>query len=332
MRNPPLLPVPPERSFAVDPGISAQWYLDRIGATRVWRFQTEGSHATRIGVIDGGVEYNHPEIAENIARNPAEPVNGIDDDGNGFIDDEIGWDFVKNAALPYDRSGHGMFMSTIIAGVRNNGVGGSGVCPKCAIVSLRFLNWEGLGDTEDAIKGLYYAARARLKVVNLSFAGDGKDEDLLKALKAAAAADVFVVVAAGNDGENLNKSAVYPAKYSLPNTLTVAASGRDDAIIAKSNYSDRYVHIAAPGQDIYGIWEGQWDHGDGTSDATAVTTGAIGLIRTANPALSAAQVKDIVMATVRPVPALASKVISGGVLDVEAAVRCAVDPALGCLR
>lgn len=332
MKNPPLLPVPPDRAFAADPGLGEQWYLERIGATRVWRTKTEGLHATRIGVIDGGVEYNHPEIAENIWRNPDEPMNGEDDDDNGFVDDVIGWDFVKNAALPYDRGGHGMFMSTIIAGVRGNGVGGSGVCPKCSIVSLRFLNWEGLGDTEDAIKGLYYAAKAGLKVVNLSFAGEGKDKDLLRALEAAEAADVFVVVAAGNDGDNLNKSSIYPAKYSLSNMLTVAASGRDDALIKKSNYSDKYVHVAAPGQDIYGIWESKWDHGDGTSDATAVTTGAIGLIRSANPRLTAAQVKDIVMATVRHVPSLASKTIAGGVIDVEAAVRCAVDPRLTCLN
>lgn len=330
--NPPLqTPQAPPRGV-IDPQISQQWYLDTIGARRVWQRYTEGSRDTIVAVVDSGIDYNLPEIAYNIWHNPHEQVNGLDDDHNGYVDDIIGWDYVTGKNLPYDRAGHGTFMATIIAGLHGNGIGGSGVCPSCSIMPVRFLNYDGLGDDADAIEAIYYAAKNGARVMNLSFAGDGQNADLLRALHYAQAKDVFVVVAAGNDSENLNRSAVYPAKYDLPNMITVAAATHRDQILDESNYSDKFVHLATPGEDIYGYWLGDWDHGQGTSDAAAVTSGAIGLIRSAAPSLNAAQVKQVVLASVRKVDGLEKKTITGGVLDVEAAVACATAQGLPCLQ
>lgn len=316
-----------------DPFLRDQWYLDHIGISDVWRKYTEGSKSTLIGIIDGGILYNDPEVAQNIWRNPKEtPNNGVDDDRNGYIDDWIGWDYVKGGPLPYDRGGHGHFMATIIAGRKDNAYGGSGICPNCGILPVRFINWEGFGDDEDAIAGIYYAVRMGAKVLNLSFAGEGKDDALFKALKFAEKNDVFLVVAAGNDSENINKSAVYPARYSLSNMVTVAATGRHDELIKKSNWGDKFVHFGIPGEDIYGFWFNEWDHGSGTSDSAAIGSGIVGLMRSAAPHLKAPQIKEILLATVRHVPDLEDKTITGGVVDVEAAVACAVDPNLSCLE
>ncbi|MGZ3710219.1 MAG: S8 family peptidase [Bdellovibrionota bacterium] len=315
-----------------DPFLAKQWHLDRIGAKEVWKISM-GDPSTTIAIVDSGINYNNPDIAPNLHFNDDEVAdNQKDDDKNGFVDDILGWDFVRDAALPFDRSGHGTFMAGIIAAVADNGIGGAGVCPKCSLIPVRFLNFDGMGDTEDGIKGIYYAIKAKARIINMSFAGEGQDKDLERAIKVAGDHDILMVVSAGNDHENIDFSAIYPARYDMPNLITVAASTKDSDLNARSNWGQRHVHIAAPGDDIWSAWFDKWDYGDGTSDAAAVVSGAAGLIRSIAPALTAPQVKDILMATVRPAPLLAKKVISGGVLDVEAAVNCARQKNLPCLK
>lgn len=331
--NPPSIKAPVQTQPAgTDPYLARQWHLDHIGAKKVWQYN-QGNPSTTIAIVDSGLDYNNPDIAPNLHRNPEEIAdNEIDDDENGFIDDLIGWDFVRNSNMPFDRSGHGTFMAGIIAAALGNGVGGAGVCPQCSVIPVRFLNYEGLGDTEDGIKSIYYAIKAKARIINMSFAGEGKDDDLERAIKAAAKQDILMVVSAGNDHENIDFSAIYPARYDLPNLITVAASSKDDDLNYRSNWGQRHVHIAAPGDDIWSAWFDKWDYGDGTSDAAAVVSGAAGLIRSIAPELTAPQVKQILMATVRPSRALERKVISGGVLNVEAAANCARDPNLSCLK
>lgn len=332
--NPPPIsrPRPAAPEAGTDPYLSKQWHLDRIGAKEVWKISM-GDPSTTIAIVDSGVNYNNPDIAPNLHFNPNEIAdNKFDDDHNGFVDDILGWDFVRNSGLPFDRSGHGTFMAGIIAAVADNGVGGAGVCPKCSIIPVRFLNYDGLGDTEDGIKGIYYAIKANARIINMSFAGEGKDDDLEKAIQVAGEHDILMVVSAGNDHENIDFAATYPARYDLPNMITVAASSKESDLNYRSNWGQRHVHLAAPGDDIWSAWFDKWDYGDGTSDAAAVVSGAAGLVRSIAPSLTAPQVKAILMATVRPSAALARKTISGGVLDVEAAVNCARQRALPCLR
>lgn len=316
---------------SADPVLPKQWHLREIGALETWRI-SKGSPSTLIAVIDSGLDFTNPDLAPNIWRNPREiPGNGIDDDKNGFIDDISGWDFVRGRPGIKDPAGHGTFITGLIAAKADNGVGGAGVCPDCSVMPVRFLNYEGLGDTEDAISGIYYAVKTGARIINLSFAGEGKDNDLLKALKFAASHDVLVVVSAGNDHENIDVGDVYPAKYDLPNLITVGATSKDRDMNYRSNWGRKTVHVGVPGDDIWGPWFKEWDYGDGTSDAAAIMSGAAGLIRTIAPQLTAAELKDIFMATVEPSGKLEEKIISGGVIDVLSAARCAMSKGLPCL-
>ncbi len=329
---PPALDNSPHQKEAADPLMEKAWHLKNINTFEAWK-TTKGSSDITLAVIDSGVDYNHPELVSRIKRKAIEwPANGRDDDENGFVDDVIGWDFVKGFHLPMDRTGHGTAMAAIMAGSLNNGEGAAGVCPGCSVMPLRFINWEGLGDTEDAILAMQYAVQEGVSVLNISFAGEGYDKDLLEAIQFAGKNDVVVVVASGNDGENLNSSSVYPAKFQEPNMLTVTASTPTNELMEGANWSAKYVSVAAPGEDILEPWFKKWDEGSGTSQATAVATGAVGLVRSANPELSASEVVSIIKATVNHHPKLESKTVSGGVIDVARAVECARHKSHPCLR
>jgi len=330
--TPPLQhPFKPSQE-GTDPLMKKAWHLKRINAFSAWK-KTTGTPQTTIAIVDSGIIYNHPEVAPNLRRKTTEwPSNGVDKDENGFIDDIIGWDFVKGNFLPFDRTGHGTFVAALAAGAKDNGEGAAGVCPNCSLMPLRFLNYEGLGDTEDAIKAIYYAAKEHVAVINLSFAGEGYDQELFDAINTARKNDVVVVVSAGNDGENIEKQGIYPAKFRLPNQLTVAASTEDDELLESSNWGHSSVHIAAPGDELIGPWIDKWEVNSGTSFSAAVVTGAVGLVRSANPHLTADQVVRIIKASAEKVETLKNKIVTGGILDLNAAVACATDRKLSCLR
>jgi subtilisin family serine protease len=320
------------RRKGADPEIGKAWHLDAIGARNAWK-TTRGTADIQIAIVDSGVHYNHPDLIDGMALNSADiPGNGIDDDENGYPDDYVGWDFIWSNGLPFDRSGHGTFLASIIGARADNGVGSAGVCPECSIIPVRYLNYEGLGDTEDAIEGIRYATLRGASVINLSFSGEGYDAEMKKAIEEAGKKDILVIAAASNDESNLDNESIYPAKFKLPNLITVAASTRKNELVETSNWGKKSVHLAAPGDDILGIWEGKWDVGSGTSNAAAVLSGAAGLVRAANPGLTAVQTKSIILATVRKSAALKGKMIHEGVLNVEAAVDCAVKTSLPCLK
>jgi len=328
---PPLKPVPPIEKKS-DPLMEKAWHLKTIQAQEAWKL-SQGSPDITLAVIDSGVNYNHPELIHRIKRKETDwPANGFDDDQNGFVDDVIGWDFVRGLHLPMDRTGHGTAMAAIMAGSLENGQGAAGVCPKCSIMPLRFINWEGLGDTEDAISGIYYAVKEGASVINISFAGAGYDRDLLAAIQYAAKHDVVVVVASGNDGENLNDSSVYPAKFSEENMITVTATTETNELLEGANWSSQYVSLGAPGDDIVQPWFNKWDVGSGTSQATAVVSGAVGLIRSINPNLKAQEVVAILNNTVNSQAELEKKVWSGGILNLLKAAQCANQKSHPCLR
>lgn len=329
---PPIQKNPKPISGAADPLLEKAWHLEQLGMTEAWSVSF-GSPKVMLAVIDSGVNYNHPELVHRIRRKKSEwPINQKDDDGNGFVDDFIGWDFVKGHHLPMDRTGHGTAMAAIMAGTFGNGVGASGICPKCSILPVRFINWEGLGDTEDAILGMQYAIREGASVLNISFAGEGYDKDLLEAIQLAAKKDVVVVVASGNDGENLNQSPIYPAKFQEPNMLTVAALDEEKNLLETSNWSSKFVTIAAPGDEIVEPWYDKWDVGSGTSQATAIVAGAVGLIRSIHPGLSAAQAVSVIRSTASHHKHLQKKVSRGSILNVAKAAQCASQKTLPCLR
>lgn len=329
-KAPAPVDVPPPLSGLGDPMRTRAWHLDALGLPEAWK-KTKGSHETFIALVDSGVDYNHPDLAANILRNSADPMDGLDNDKNAFLDDFLGWDFTHNRGLPMDGSGHGTFLSSLMVSVEDNGIGTMGVCPKCAVLPIRFLNSQGLGDTANGVKGIRYALSRHARIINLSFAGEGKDADLFKALQEAGRADALVLVASGNDGLRLDHESIYPAKYHLDNLITVAAADQHDVLWKGSNWSENFVDIAVPGTDLIGIWENGWDTGDGTSDATAVMSACAALLLDANKKLRAAELKQILLRTARKAHSLEGKVRVGGMVDMAAAMTCATN-GLQCLK
>ena len=303
--------------------------MSSINIFEVWR-RTTGDPRAVIAFVDSGIDYKNADLKRNLWVNSKEiPNDGIDNDHNGFVDDTIGWNYVngkwgKGNNDPMDRAGHGTFTAGIAVAEANNGNGGVGVCPRCSVMAVRFLNSDGMGDTEDAIHGIYFAIRNGARVLNLSFAGEGFDRDLYDAVATAAKYNIVVVAAAGNDGSNNDYESVYPANIRLPNVITVAATDPQGKLWENSDYGFKNVDVAAPGTDIPGPWlKGEWDTGNGTSLSAPIVSAVAGLMISINPKLTAPQIVHIIKKTVTKSKYLQHKVSSEGVINAEAAVRCA---------
>jgi subtilisin family serine protease len=330
---PHLDPIPIQDVQRPDPHLQKYWYFPVMNIAEAWQI-SYGSPYTSIAVIDSGILYNHPDLRPALFENSKEvPFNGVDEDGNGFADDLIGWNFNEGGPLPFDDNGHGTFIASIISAQRNNGHGGIGVCPLCRLVSLRFLDADGAGDDEDLIKSIDYATMMGVKVMNISTAGEGYDRDLHKALKRAEAKDILVVVSSGNDGESNDKYDIYPANFEMSNLITVGSTDDKNRWWENANYSPSKVHIAAPGEKLWGAWsDGKWYTGNGTSFSTPLVAAIAGLVRSVNPSLTAAQTKAVLMRTVTVLPELKKRCASSGIVNAYQAVLCARDPQLPCLR
>ncbi len=225
----------------------------------------KGITPVAVAVIDGGVAIDHPEILANAFVNSAElyGLPGVDDDRNGYLDDFSGYDFYAQDAEALDEFGHGTLVASIIAGVSNNGIGGTGISPSAKIMSLRVLNQFGRGGVpkfarvSDVALALDYALRNGAKIVNLSLGGSAFSSTELLILRALDSGGVLVVAAAGNGGDdgigdNNDITPFYPASYDVGNLIAVAAQDRSGGLAPFSNYGVQKVHIAAPGTQIFG--------------------------------------------------------------------------------
>ncbi|MBX9769106.1 MAG: S8 family serine peptidase, partial [Bdellovibrionales bacterium] len=198
VRDPSILPrpqLPPPSN--IDP--QKAWHLPAIHIGEVWKVQ-RGSPETVIAVVDSGIHYNHRDLATNLIRRP--PFSDPVPLPAGFKTDIIGWDFVQKDHRPWDRTGHGTYVSGLAAGILGSKDGGAGVCPGCSILTARFMNAEGTGWDEHCLQAMEYAIKSHPAVMNLSFGGEGYDRDYERVLETSLENDVVVVVAAGNDGEN----------------------------------------------------------------------------------------------------------------------------------
>src|SRR5215831_1218730 len=192
-----------------------QWGLHRIGFPPRDDQRTDGE-STTVAVIDTGLDYTHPDIpADRIWRNPHETLNGRDDDGNGYTDDVIGWNFVDADNNPWDRAGHGTHIAGIIAAATNNGIGIAGVDPHARIMPLKVLNLIGRGRSSHIAAAIYYAIANGAKVINLSLGGDRLSTIEERAIRKAHEAGAVTVIAAGNNGRELENTAV----FSIPSVL-----------------------------------------------------------------------------------------------------------------
>jgi subtilisin family serine protease len=304
-----------------------------IDATEAWAITT-GSPDVTVGVIDTGVDYSHPDLAANIWINPGEDCAGcrndrIDNDGNGFVDDWHGWDFINNDNDPYDDNGHGTHVAGTIGAVGDNGRGVAGVNWNVMLMPLKFIGANGSGEASDAVRAVLYASAMGAEVTNNSWGGDGYSQALADAIAEADAHGSLFVAAAGNSFTNTDASPNYPSGYDLPNVIAVAATDQNDARAWFSNYGSRSVDLGAPGTNILSTQPGaSYQFLDGTSMAAPHVAGAAALVRGASPSASDVGVKALLFRTVDANTSLAGKTTTGGRLNVGRAVACAGAPQL----
>ena len=297
-------------------------------AAKAWTNKTDCSNVY-IGVIDEGLMSVHQDLAGNVWTNPFDLVDGVDNDGNGYVDDTNGWDFAGGNNSVYDGSGddHGTHVSGTIAGSGGNGIGVAGVCwSGIKLISAKFLGRAG-GTTADAVRAVDYITdlktRHGLNIVatNNSWGGGGYSEALLDAIERANVADILFVAAAGNSGVNIDVTPSYPASYPNTNIIAVAAIDSTGNLASWSNYGPTSVDIGAPG---VGIWstvpkkrnQSSYSSYSGTSMATPHVTGAAALYAAAHPGSTAAQIKAGILSGAVGTPSLTGKTGTGGRLNV----------------
>ncbi|UCE61514.1 MAG: S8 family serine peptidase [Phycisphaerales bacterium] len=292
-----------------------------IRATDAWDLWI-GDPNFRIAVIDTGVNYNHPDLGPNIWANPGEiPGNGIDDEGNGYIDDVHGYDFINNDGDPMDDHYHGSHTAGTIGAVGNNSEGVVGVNWQCKIVALKFLGAGASGPISDAMEALQYAIEHDIKVSNNSWSGGNFSQAMYDTIQASQAIDHVFVAAAANNAWDLDATPRYPASYDLPNIITVAATDRNDDLASFSNWGLTGVDLGAPGVSVYSTVLGtDYAYASGTSMAAPHVAGVVALLMSRDPTLSWQVAKDRILESTRPVASLAGLTVTGGVLDAVAAL------------
>lgn len=314
-----------------------------IQAEKAWNENVTGSASVVVGIIDEGIQINHPDLFSNIWVNPWEvPADGIDNDGNGYVDDINGWDFVNNDNSVYHAGldSHGTHVAGTIGGQGSNGQGVAGVNWDVTMISARFLGSSG-GTTADAVKALDYLTDLKVRhginlvATNNSWGGGGYSQALHDAIIRSAKKDILFVVAAGNSTTNNDTTASYPSNYnttvgtstesaaSYDSVIAVAAINSSGGIASFSSYGAKTVDIGAPG---VGIWSSvptsTYASYDGTSMATPHVTGAIALYASALPAgTSAASIKAAILDSATPTASLTGKTVTGGRLNVYEALK-----------
>jgi subtilisin family serine protease len=333
-RNPNVEYAEPDRVFRIeatpdDPLYSSQWDMTAIKAPQAWD-RTKGSPSVTVAVMDTGVDVNHPDLAANIWTNSSEiPGNGIDDDGNGYIDDVHGWNFNADTNAPTDVFGHGTHVAGTVGAVGDNNLGVTGVNWSVSVMPLKICSDDGFCNTSDEVSALEYAVENHAKIANASFGGSFPDPAEEDAIDAAGGAGLLYVAAAGNNASNNDSLGFYPAGYPLDNIISVAASTDTDTLAGFSNYGAQTVDLAAPGQGILstmvttGVLSDPSGYGylSGTSMAAPHVAGAAALLWSEHPSWTMAQIRDRLLSTVQPMSAAVGKVKSCGELDVDAATK-----------
>ncbi len=292
-----------------------------IKATEAWDLFT-GDPTLMIGVIDTGVDYNHPDLAANVWTNPGEiPGNDIDDDDNGYVDDVHGYDFANNDGDPFDDNGHGTHVSGTIAAVGDNNTGIVGVDWRAKVVGIKFLNGGGSGTTAGAIAALQYGIAVGVRLTSNSWGGGDFSQALLDAINAAGAAGQLFIAAAGNASTDTDVTPQYPAAYDSPYIISVAATDHNDNLASFSNFGATTVDIAAPGVNILSTLPGNgYGTLSGTSMATPQVSGVAALTWGRLPAITNLQVKNLLLAAADVKAALAGKCVTGGRLNAFLAI------------
>jgi subtilisin family serine protease len=340
------------RSFAADPAVefAEPNYLYHLAATpndplfpRLWGLHqasdadidaleawalTTGSPDVVAAVIDTGVAFGHADLAPNMWTNRREIAgNGVDDDGNGRIDDLHGWDFVAGDGAPLDENGHGTHVAGTIGARGNDGFGVTGVNWRVQMMALRAGDAGGAFSSRAVADSISYACANGARVVNGSFGGAGISLAVTNAMRSAACARTLFVFASGNDGANNDVTASFPCNADVASIVCVAATTASDGLASYSNYGARNVDLAAPGSTILSTWTTGYAWASGTSMAAPHVAGVAALMLARNDTLTPLALRATILSTVDSVPSLAGLVATGGRLNAASAVAGVPGPA-----
>ena len=307
-----------------------------IDAPQAWDVVT-GTRRVVLANIDSGVDYFHPDLAANIWVNPNEiPGDGIDNDGNGYIDDIHGIDAAENDSDPISiDSEHGTHTAGTMGAVGNNGIGVSGVNWDVQIMVLRLNDPDGEFTVSRAVKLVNYMTMMKneygINIVasNNSYGGTTFSNSFYEAIRRSNEAGIAFVASAGNSNRNTDQSPHYPGSYDLPGVITVAATDKNDttdSVFAFTNYGSESVDLGAPGTTVLStVPFGDYAYFSGTSMAAPMVSGAIGLLKGIDPDASVAEIKDVILASTDPLDGLAGRTVSGGRLNLANAVAAIAD-------
>lgn len=298
------------------PGIT---FTSGIDAERAWGIQHTAASII-VAILDSGIRYTHEDLADNMWHNPM-PVAG----------DLYGTNTVNNNCNPMDNEGHGTHCAGIIGAVGGNGLGITGVAWKVQLMACKFLDSSGMGTISDEVAAIEYACDHGARVLNCSFGTIIPSTIERAALEEARKRQIIVVAAAGNhhanndDRGNFFNFPFYPAAYDLDNIVSVTSSSLFNGLSNFSNYGQKSVHLAAPGEEIYSTWftsDNAYHTDSGTSMAAPQVTGALALMMEKFPDLSYQQLIAHLLYTTDKVPELKGKTVSGGRLNLYQALKC----------
>jgi len=295
-----------------------------IDAPEGWEIRHDASNVI-VAIVDSGVRQTHEDLAPNLWTNTKEiPGNGIDDDGNGYIDDVHGINAIVGGGNVEDDAGHGTHVAGIIGASGNNGKGIAGVAWNVQLMPLKFIAANGRGNTSDAVECVNYAVKNGAKVINASFGGGDISATFQTALQNARNAGVIFLAAAGNESTNNDATPSYPANYAVDNVVSVCATTSDDRFESLySNFGATTVDLGAPGTSIFSCYtnsNGAYTYLSGTSMATPVVAGVVALMRAQFPTDTYAQIIGRLLGTVDPLPTLAGKCVTGGRVNLRKAL------------
>jgi serine protease len=290
-----------------------------IDAPEAWAIHTGRNDAPIIAVIDTGVDYNHADLKSNMWVNTGEiPGDGIDNDGNGVIDDVHGYNAFADNGDPMDGHGHGTHCAGTIAGVGDNGEGVVGVNHRANVMAVKIFSDEGSTDSAAILRAIEYTTKMGATITSNSWGGGGASEAQKEAF---AASSALHIMAAGNNGWNNDFFPNYPSNYDIPNNIAVAATDRNDKKASFSQYGVKNVDIAAPGVDILSAKPGGgYQMMSGTSMATPHVAGVAGLVASMYPQATAAEIKEKILNGADKLDGLKTKVADGNRLNAHGAL------------
>lgn len=282
-----------------DPMQGFQWYLDKVKARTAWNLR--GANPVLIAIVDTGVDWQHPDLADNIWINPAEIANnGIDDDGNGYVDDIRGWDFADNDNNPAPLDDHvntGRWHGTAVAGiagaVTDNNVGIASLSFNAKLLAIKVSQDSDANQyILNGYQGIVYAADMGADIINASFGGSAASNVKREAVLYAHSKGTIIVAAASNENE---EAPIYPADY--PGVYSIAATNSDDQKSGFSNFGYT-IDFAAPGSSMYTTtMQKTYSWWNGTSFSTPMAASAIALVLGSNPHWTARQAAEQVRVT-----------------------------------